>query len=506
VMARILDWLVILGPLALGCGESNAVGNSAGSGGSVTSGGGEGGLDSRGSGGGGATGGGPATGGSESSGGAAAVTCTGEFTTPTVKKVLDAALFHEGENPSEDPECMGVLNPERGVFQFRDMRSLGNLNGLRESGYSLIYGKILIDDYLDQDLDEPLLSQLADAFAAVRAAGLKVLPRLYYADDGVSPDAPLSRVLAHIAQVGPLLRSNSDVIAALHAGFVGAWGEWHGSANNLTEPDSRAQILDALLAEIPANRMIMARRPSHKQVAYGGPLSAETAFTGESLSRVAHLNDCFLASDTDMGTYQVAGEKDYALSDSAFTVTGGETCAVNPPRSECASALEELALHHFGFINTSYHQDVITSWQAGGCFDQIRCQLGYRFVLLDHESPQVVEAGETFPLTLKITNDGFSRLYNPRALYLVLRGPSELITLTTVDPRWIAPGETAELCISAELPDDITPGSYQIALWLPDDADTLAADARYALRISSGTEWEPDTGYNVLDAEVTVTP
>src|SRR4029453_10691495 len=122
---------------------------------------------------------------------------------------------------------------------------------------------------------------------------------------------------------------------------------------------TRKRIYDALLAALPDDRMTLTRRPSFKRDAYGGPLTTPTAFASTPLARIGHLNDCFLASASDEGTYQVAGEEPYAVADSAFVPVGGETCAVNPPRSACPSALTEMARLHWSFINTSYHPDVL---------------------------------------------------------------------------------------------------------------------------------------------------
>jgi hypothetical protein len=423
---------------------------------------------------------------------------------PTVVKVLYPKLFSQGADPSADPECTGVLNPERGIFQFFDLRNLGSVSGLRGQGYTLIYGKTLIDDYRDKDIDSALTNQLTASLASLRAAGLKVLPRFYYADDATSPDAPLDRVLKHIAQLAPLWQTNADVIAVLHPGFVGAWGEWHSSTNNLTDPAVRLQIFDALLQALPPDRMTMSRRPSFKKDAYGGPLTAATAFSGMPLSRVGHLNDCFLASADDMGTYQVAGEEQFAVDDSAFVPVGGETCAVNPPRSECASAMREMARLHWSFINTSYHQDVIQSWKDGGCYSTITCRLGYRLALLGHEVPSAVRKGEMLSLSVRLTNDGYAPPYNPRTVYLVVAGPERRIFQVQADPRRWAPGETVDLCLGARVPADLPAGSYQIGLWMPDPAATLKDNASYAIRLASGATWDAATATNLLDAHVII--
>ena len=107
-------------------------------------------------------------------------------------------------------------------------------------GLRLVYGKFLLDDYRDQPLDPAVLTEIDDALGLARDAGLKVVPRFYYADAGDQPDAPLDRILGHIDQLGPILADNEDVIAVVQAGFIGAWGEWHSSQNGLDNPTDRA--------------------------------------------------------------------------------------------------------------------------------------------------------------------------------------------------------------------------------------------------------------------------
>ncbi|WP_437842446.1 DUF4832 domain-containing protein [Sorangium sp. So ce1153] len=484
------------------CGAESSEGSPGDSLASSVSGAG-GGSSSGGAGGGVSGNGGSSSGGTGSSTGLPPGSCG--WSGATVERSYAPRLFAAGDDPSGDVECQGVRNPERGVFRFMDLRSLEPLSDLRDQGYTLIYGKVLIDDYRTRDIDQSLIDQLDESFAAARSAGLKVLPRIYYATDIGEPDAPLSRVLAHIEQLRPVLEENADVIAVLNPGFVGAWGEWHSSTNDLTEPSNRKQIFDALLEALPSSRMTLARRPSHKQEAYGGPLTEATAFSGAPLSRVGHHDDCFLASDDDEGTYQLPGEKEYAVEDSAFVPVGGETCAVNPPRSQCASALAELSLHHWSFLHTDYHPDVIADWKAEGCFETIACRLGYRFVVMGHESPEQVARGQSLSLRLRVSNDGYARAYNPRPVHLVLQqGDARHVLEVDADPRRWAPGAESDLCLQAQIPADLPPGDYQLGLWLPDGAERLRDDPRYAIRFSSGATWDSASGVNLLDATVQV--
>ena len=62
--------------------------------------------------------------------------------------------------------------------------------------------------------------------------------------------------------------------------------------------------------------------------------------------RIGFHNDCFLASDDDFGTFlsnPLSLDEDYLAADSQYVPVGGETCAVNPPKSEWPSAMSGLS-------------------------------------------------------------------------------------------------------------------------------------------------------------------
>ncbi|MDC0672064.1 DUF4832 domain-containing protein [Nannocystis radixulma] len=439
--------------------------------------------------------------------GSEALACPIDANTPSIASIsLTPALFGAGDDPSSSPAC-AIVNPERGFHGYVDLRDLdeGTLMGQAAAGRSVVYGQVLLPEYRDKPLDALVLDEVAAGFDLVRGAGMKVVPRFHYSDAMNEPDAELERILGHIEQLAPLLQEHADVILTLQAGFIGAWGEWHASQNGLDAPGPRKEILDALLAALPADRTVSVRRPSFKEEAYGGPLTADSAHDGSALSRVGHVNDCFLASDDDFGTYQEPGEKDYAITDSAFVPVGGETCAVNPPRSECPAALAELALHHWTHLNSAYHPDVLDSWQADGCYDEIACRLGYRLAVLALHWTESAVAGETVPVSLELVNDGFAAPVNPRPLVLVFQdaaGFSE--TVAEFDLRTLVPGQAVSLCVDVKVPANAPPGSYRIGLQLADPAPTLADDPRQAIRLANDTGVEWLDGINWFDATLSV--
>jgi hypothetical protein len=418
--------------------------------------------------------------------------------------------FTEQTFPERGGEtCQAFANPERGFFAFRDLLRMIDLDELREDGVTVVYGKALLADYRDRALDAAALERVRAGFAAVRRAGLKVLPRFYYAADDKAPDAPPARALEHITTLAPLLRENADVIAAMHAGFVGAWGEWHPEERaTLAE---RKAILEALLGALPASRMVLVRRPYYKQANFGGPVTAALAFGDSPLARLGHLNDCFLASADDMGTYRSKDENEYVIDDSRYVAVAGETCALNPPRSQCESALVELERHHFSLLNRDYHPEVLAEFRSGGCWDAIACRLGYRFVVRGFRVPTNAKAGTVMPLSLSVSNEGFARAINARPVQVAL-APLQggqigipVMAATGVDARTWAPAALNEACLAVQVPADLPPGAYRVGVWLPDPESSLKLDARYAVRMAGGVSWDGGLGVNWLDATVQVT-
>src|SRR4030095_15962150 len=98
------------------------------------------------------------------------------------------------------------------------------------------------------------------------------------------------RVIEHIDQLEPVLRRNSDVIAYLEAGFVGAWGEWHNSTSGLDTTASKSAVLKRLLRALPQDRFVSVRSQRDKTAIFSriAPATADEILAGTNLGRVAH--------------------------------------------------------------------------------------------------------------------------------------------------------------------------------------------------------------------------
>ena len=388
-----------------------------------------------------------------------------------------------------------------------------------DNGYRLVYAPLRLDAYRTTTLPDSLLAQLRASFAVARSAGVKLLVRAVYNYPETetaylnAQDATLERVLAHIGQLKPIFQDNSDVIAFVQAGFIGAWGEWHTSSNDLTTVDNRIRIRDALLDAIPADRFIQVRYPPYI-MAWTPTLPSLTA-TLQGGYRVGMHNDCFLASPTDVGTYSEdsatrAAQQTYVAALGQLAPFGGETCdpADDPdpqPRSSCADILGEGARYRLSYLNDEYYRNVFhDQWIANGCMAEVKRKMGYRLQLQSVSHPDAAGAGQAMTVNLVVRNTGWARPYNPRTVQIVLRNQSTgtitRIDTSGADPRTWLPDQDNADALALTLPGSLSVGTYDVFVALPDAASSLREDARFAVRpanadnASLGQQWDTSLG------------
>jgi len=434
-------------------------------------------------------------------------TQTEEPPTPFLETPPTAAA-PQNQTQTYAPSSAEIPNPERGFFDEVDF-SEEDLNWYAElSGNTLARLPARLDEYRNRDLPQEYLQALDSYFELGRAAGIKFILRFSYNDGpypNSEPDAPLEQVLRHIEQLAPILQKNVDEIAWFEAGFIGAWGEWHTSTNGLDSSQNRVIIRDALFAQFPANRFILFRYPGDLIEWYPVPLEAPQAFDKTPQARAGHHNDCFLASADDEGTYldsadlnQISAWQNYLSQTTRFVPMSGETCAVNPPRSDCETALQEMNNLHWTSINEGWHPDVIQRWREQGCYAEIRQKLGYRLALQKTTYPPIIQTEKEINVSVEISNAGFSAPVLERPIYLILAGQDEIFKYeVNADPRLWAQGESS-FAVSFILPANAPSGEYQLALWLPDSAPSLQNDPRYAIQFANEGVWNAARGWNTL--------
>lgn len=419
-------------------------------------------------------------------------------------------------------------NPERGFYRVEETGMtpgkispyeplrLAHVQNLRKTS-TLLFRYFGLKQWRTVPLPDTILKLIDDDFSVVRAAGMKCIVRFTYSAAIGEPDAPLEIILRHIEQLTPILRKNRDVLAVMQAGFIGAWGEWHSSSHGNDSPEKMRIVLFKLLDSLPNDRMIQVRTPRYKQSIFSLPYDANSAlpssqaFSGTPLSRVGHHNDCFLADDNDMGTYwrnnrnDTASAKAYLQRESRFVPVGGETCQKSR-FAHCTNALAELRRLRWSFLNANYNTKVLDGFREGGCLEEMKKKLGYRFTLLRSEfTPAVAQYG-TFRFAMTLVNTGWASLYNPRRVELLLRHNRSGTVYSArlrVDPRWWQAGDTVEVSAAVGIPA-MKAGTYSLLLNLPDPDSLLHVRPEYSIRCANKDVWEPATGYNNLLDSVSI--
>jgi LPXTG-motif cell wall-anchored protein len=431
-----------------------------------------------------------------------------------------------------------IANPQRGFYHHTEThyRADGSgyepldgatLAGYRDEGTTQILRVFYLEKFTaSPTLDAEWLALVQADYDTARAAGISVISRFAYVQGGDFPylppygDAPLNIVLSHIAQLGPILRANADVIPVVQNGLIGLWGEGYYTDYFVADPAdpgvvtpqdwaNRSAVTEALLAELPADRGVQVRTMAMKQQLLGVPAGAESAvtadeaYTDSAIARVGHHNDCLLAAPDDWGTFlsdPIELDQQYLEADSLYVPVGGETCNVNPPRSEWPSASAELARYHYSYLNRDYNEDVLDSWGAAGLTETAQ-RLGYRFVL---ESSTVTrQADGTARVSVVVRNDGWAAPYTPRNATLRLSGATGTTDLAFdagSDARTWLPGTTTTL--TATLGASLGTGSYTLGLALPSDDAGTSNDPRFAIQTANTGTWDAATGVNLLGQTV----
>lgn len=460
-------------------------------------------------------------------------------------------------------------NPDRGFYRYSEARASyytvldeETLRGYRvrqtSSGSTyqtintLIFRYYILDDFTNSPISQQFLNNMQLDFDAVRNAGVKMIPRFVHtttANSGdcetgfICPpygDAPKDIVLSQIAQLGPVLTENADVINCIQIGFIGTWGEnyytdYFGDASSNSDQgklldenwNDRIEVLKTLLDVTPKDLMVQVRYPQMKQrYVYGvdaatnaAPLNSAEAFLETDKARIGFHNDCLFASADDFGTYTDYGNsatesttditnlKSYFAEDSKYVIVGGETCSDGySPENDCAPAGiadEDLRYLHYTFLNADYNNEVNNDWVDGGCMDDIKRNLGYRFVLKNTSFSSVTSAGSTFDIKIDLENIGYTSPVKPRNVKLILRSATtnQEFDFDTDIRTWFS---EVSLTGKFTIPTSLENGDYELLLKLEDFNETIKHRSEYSIRFANQNVWEATTGYNNLNATLSV--
>ncbi|MDD5570318.1 MAG: DUF4832 domain-containing protein [Bacteroidales bacterium] len=415
-------------------------------------------------------------------------------------------------------------NPERGfyvqILHGGDF-SQGTLQTYKNQNMSIVLYSIYLTSFTSSPISSQFLTAFQNNLNSIRTAGMKTVLRFAYSSTSTA-DATLEQMQAHLDQLQPYLASNVDIIMIMQAGFVGQWGEFQGSDNfgsdswppNLssTNKAKRKALIDKCLAVMPVNRFVQVRQPWIKREFYRTTaLQDNEKFNGSSIARIGHFNDCFLDGNTDAGTYyDKAAEYPYLQQETKWLPMGGESCALSSPYTDCPNALTQVASLHWSFMNSGYHQGVLSGWQTQGCYNTIAKNLGYRFSIVNGEFSDSIQPGNSFHLKLSIANTGYAATFNSRPVEIIFRSVSNPATKFTFnladDPRLWLSGDTAIIDSIISIPVNVPQGKYEVLLNFPDPESSISNRPEYSIRLANQNVWETTTGYNRLFTKFVVGP
>lgn len=414
----------------------------------------------------------------------------------------------------------------------------------RSDSVSLVQTYFYLTGLVGRDLGDEDFRTMQTFFDRLRALGKKAVLRFAYETEfmGRAPVGPTyGDVANHVRQLAPFLAANRDVIAVVQAGMIGAWGEWHSSVHGLERTDSvKRAVLEAVCRMTPAGRYVQVRVPAYKNLLGAasrdyGRVSFHDDFiiikphvwdgglsVGTPAYRQMEAESPWLPMDGELPWGTWSANRDPDNPEAGWLIDGWATA-----QRLCRLHFTSLsAIHNYKEgkpddkfsmqywketpvlpdslrarrmpLSDGYFRNADGTPARRNVFEYIRDHLGYRIELQRLSLPRKWRRGACHRVELALVNRGFSTLFNDHEVCFVLldeAGRVCAVQPTSADVRtWqpYAPDDTLrtplEHKVTADfvLPGGLPRGTYRLGLWLPDGADRLKFNPRFAIRCANG--------------------
>lgn len=352
--------------------------------------------------------------------------------------------------------------------------------------------------FQEAPLSEEALQNIRRIFLHFSAQEKQMILRFVYDWEGkgvLNEPKDVSIILAHMSQLGPLLKEFTKYIYVLQGLFIGSWGEMH-SSRYLSERNM-TRLAKHLYECVGDKTQIALRCPSFWRMIFKTyqPLDENAAFTDIQKARFALFNDAMMASEADFGTYgsiSAADSKSYSdkwLREEElefqyklcrYVSNGGEV--INECRyNDAEPAVETLRKMRVSYLHCEYDEQVLNKWRADRissagtlwkdktAFEYIAAHLGYRFTL-GEVSLCVNSDKNSLKAAVKMINIGFAPCYHSFEVKFVIRTAtaSEVYEYAVdTDTRTWMPNEKVEL--HAIIPiGDLSQRSYVLCFGILD--------------------------------------
>lgn len=372
-----------------------------------------------------------------------------------------------------------VVNPGRGFYVQLDTGDYNLIedyyNG-EESFRMVLLALDLSKEEKKDRISEEKLSELKKALSECKRVGMAAIVRAAYqfGDEEYEEPESFDRVLGHAGQVAEVINEYEDIVAAVQAGFIGPFGEWHSSIYVEKDKDDvpyRVKLLEVLLDTLEEGIPVNIRRPAFIR---------EALEYGLDTGRLGIHNDALLSTWSDMGTYGVEGydreaELAWVQENVKTQMNGGEMPSVSQ-YTRIKNAVKEFRALNITYLNRYYNTEVLQEWGkttylGWNGLDYIREHLGYRLYLDRAVLPESWKPGETLRPSIRIKNTGFAE-------------PEEELK-TYVSIKW--EDKSFSLSEGRELLEEESPGQFELGVKAGEEGRIQLANDE--LEFSDGTTW-----------------
>ena len=390
----------------------------------------------------------------------------------------------------------------------------------------------------DYALDETFFKNWRTTFENCRKNGCMIAMRFRYDEDGVADCEPATfdLLLDHVRQIkeNGILSDYSDIITHIESGFIGKWGEQHGS--KFAVVSNKAKLVDALVNAVPENIGITVRTPDtfaewagvkrsqllDENIRAAAEASSDSEKRRILSKRIGMYDDGYMGSDSDLGTYSDrALETSWLGSVTTDTYFGGEF-SYEPENAYTfetylpKNAIPEMYKTHLSYINGNifpkykefeFNADYSvpgvdnSAYYGENCFQFIRDHIGYRFVLRKSElTPTAVQGGE-LKLHFNVENTGFANPVPHTKNYIILEkdGVYMKAPISSDCHDWKSCA-VAENDVTMHIPDNLSPGKWNVYFKsvMGGCADEFGEMPLRSIRFANKDIWNDDIGADLL--------
>ena len=421
-----------------------------------------------------------------------------------------------------------VRNPDRGFYKLIQVElQQGDEDFTRfekqiisvENEYpdiSIISFQLNLKNYTQKtEINKTKIKDINKYFSIMREHGYKVIFRVVYDSEGTkNPEPEFDMLLKQIEQLKDIYVSNKDIIFVVEAGYLGSYGEWHDGRYD-KDLEKKNKIIEKLLEIIPEEIQINLRKPQFiiDYIGNKTTISEMNAFSSEKIARLGLHNDGYLASETDLGTFE-KNERTESLkwqsAQTKYTAFGGEAQNKNSIYNDLSNAIEDMKIRHCNYLNRTYDREVKEKWKNTKYTGKdpnyigidgmtyIQNHLGYR-LLLQECSIKGQQASGSANVDIVINNVGFGNIIKSKKIELIYVNEKSTYKIeTNIDIRKQIQNSEYIINIDDKLPANMKEGKYKVYLSICEPYESLKNNSNYYIKLVNKGIWNEEIKGNYI--------